>query len=103
MNILERYNGVQSIKSDKNREIYPTILYPTIDPDPIDIWTVVYENDRLDLLAYKYYGDVRYWWIIAIANNLGKGSMLVNPETRLRIPKNLNKIINDYNALNADR
>lgn len=103
MNILQRYNGVETTKNEKGREVYKSILYPTIEPEPMDIWTVVYESDRLDLLAYKYYNDVRYWWVIAEANGLGNGSMVVNPDTRLRIPKNIDKIISDYESLNSNR
>lgn len=103
MDALDRYNGLEVIKDEMGKRKYASILYPTIDPDPSDIYTIVYQDGRLDLLAYKYYGDVRYWWIIAQANNLGKGSFNVNPETRLRIPKNINKIISDYNSLNSDR
>jgi hypothetical protein len=28
------------------------------------------EERRIDLIAHKYYGDVRLWWIIAEANNI---------------------------------
>jgi hypothetical protein len=103
MNILERYIGVETIKNENGREVYKSILYPSIELDATDIWTVVYESDRLDLLAYKYYNDVRYWWVIAEANGLGNGSMVVNTDTRLRIPKNIEKIISDYNQLNSNR
>ena len=30
------------------------------------------------------------WWIFAIANGLGKGTYVVPPNTRLRIPNKLN-------------
>lgn len=103
MDVLKRYNGLDIVNDSKGKRNYSTILYPTIEPDPSDIYTVVYESDRLDLLAYKYYGDVRYWWIIAQANNLGKGSFNVNTDTRLRIPKNIDKIIDSYNRLNSNR
>lgn len=103
MDILKRYNGLDIINDAKGKRNYVTILYPTIEPDPSDIYIIVYESDRLDLLAYKYYGDVRYWWIIAQANNLGKGSFNVNTDTRLRIPKNIDKILEAYNQLNSNR
>lgn len=103
MDALARYNGLEIIKDEMGKRNYATVLYPSIPADPTDIYTIVYERDRLDLLAYKYYGDVRYWWIIAQANNLGKGSFNVNAETRLRIPKNIDKIISEYNSLNSNR
>lgn len=103
MNIIKRYDGVRVDKDFEGIRNYSTIIYPTLDPDPSDIYTMVYENDRLDLLAYRYYGDVRYWWIIAQANQLGKGSFIVNTNSRLRIPKNIDKILTEYNTLNSSR
>lgn len=40
-----------------------------------DMYHKVVELDRIDLLAYKYYGSrikdaSKYWWIIADANNI---------------------------------
>jgi nucleoid-associated protein YgaU len=45
------------------------------------------ESDRLDTLAYRYYGDAMKWWIIARANNLVNGSIAVKPGTKLSIPR----------------
>jgi hypothetical protein len=103
MNATKRYDGVRVDKTSIGKQFYSSIIYPTIDPDPNDIYTMVYESDRLDLLAYKYYGDVRYWWIIAQANSLGKGSLYVTTDSRVRIPKNIDKIISDYETLNKNR
>ena len=41
-------------------------------------------GDRLDLLAYTYYGDSTLWWYIAKANGLKV--MNVTEGTSLRIP-----------------
>ena len=40
---------------------------------------------RLDVLAGQYYGDGRYWWIIAAASDIGWG-LQVPPGTQLIIP-----------------
>lgn len=44
------------------------------------------ETDRLDLLAYHYYGDPQYWWFILDANpqyfeesEIKKGDVLLIP------------------------
>jgi hypothetical protein len=42
--------------------------------------------ERLDNLAKLFYDDSTLWWIIASANNLGKGSWIVPQNTTLRIP-----------------
>jgi nucleoid-associated protein YgaU len=38
-------------------------------------------------LAYQYYEDQSLWWVIAKANNLGKGTWYITPGTLIRIPK----------------
>ena len=48
------------------------------------------ENERLDIIAGKIYGDGRLWWIIAAASNIG-WSLQVPPNTILFIPK-LNEV-----------
>jgi hypothetical protein len=47
------------------------------------------EGDRFDLLAKEFYDKPEYWWIIAIANDIRPGSMMVPIGLQLRIPKNL--------------
>ena len=52
---------------------------------------ILKERERLDILAGKYYGDGRLWWIIAAASNIGWG-MQVPPGTRIIIPTDLSEI-----------
>jgi hypothetical protein len=40
---------------------------------------------RLDVLAGQYYGDGKYYWVIAAASNIGF-SLQVPPNTRILIP-----------------
>lgn len=47
------------------------------------------ERDRIDKVAYKYYGNVNYWWVIAEANNMIDPFTLV-PDTTIFIPQKLN-------------
>jgi len=57
----------------------------------------------LDTLAYKYYGDVNDWWILARANDLGKGSLYVPAGTQLRIPTNIALPYKNLEQLNKNR
>jgi len=50
------------------------------------------EGERLDQLAAKYYGDGRYWWILAAASNIGWW-MQVPPETVIRVPIDLPSVM----------
>lgn len=40
---------------------------------------------RLDVLAGQYYGDGKYYWLIAAASNIG-WSLQIPPNTRIVIP-----------------
>ena len=65
---------------------YRTSRLPQYEPQETDLYIFSREGDRLDLLANAFYSDPHMWWIIADANNLGKGSMTVPPGLQLRIP-----------------
>lgn len=89
-------------KDTKNRVRLSTI-YPKVKTTPDDIYIYTKQADRLDLLAKKYYDDVNLWWIIAQANQMGKGSMNIKPGTRLRIPQGLDQIYGDLEKVNTIR
>jgi len=88
---------------DKNFRKYDSTLYPKISLDDSDIYIITNIGDRLDLIASKYYNDVNLWWIIAQANQVGKGSLNVSAGTQLRIPQNLSKIFTDLETINRNR
>ena len=50
--------------------------------------------------ANRYYGDVSLWWVIAKANGI-KGKAALTPGDVLRIPGNINRIIENFNNLNG--
>ncbi len=37
---------------------------------PDDIFHVVQDGDRIDLLAYRYLGDPTHWWVICDYNDI---------------------------------
>lgn len=96
---VDRYQNIES-KKDKGVTVTKSVLYPTITPKPGDIYVLTDSTDRLDQLSYKYYGTVKYWWIIAHANKISKGSMALDSGLRLVIPTDVDSILNDYNNLN---
>ena len=104
MSLSNRYESSEvEIDNTTKRRFFSSTLYPTIERSFEDIYIVANESDRLDLLAYKYYNNTKYWWIIAQANALGKGGFHITPGTQIRIPKNLSKILQDFNFLNESR
>jgi len=75
--------------------------YPNIPLTEDDIYVITTIGDRLDLLAYSYYKNPEYWWIISSANNnINKGSMFLTPGTQLRIPTDLGAVLKLFNDLN---
>lgn len=65
---------------------YKTVRYSIPTSSEQDVYIFSRTGDRLDLLAHEFYQDVRLWWIIAEANNLGKGSFNIPPGLQIRIP-----------------
>jgi nucleoid-associated protein YgaU len=97
---MNRYSNINIKKKFDNKRVYVSTVYPSIPQSSSDIIITSSETDYLDTLAFKYYGDPTFWWIIALVNNVGKGRLSITPGTRLRIPTNINDIIVKFNELN---
>tara|TARA_B100000287_G_C20650158_1_gene786574 strand:- start:260 stop:526 length:267 start_codon:yes stop_codon:yes gene_type:complete len=61
-----------------------TIHYKEIPERDTDFYVTTQFGDRLDTLAFEYYGDPHLWWLIARANKLV--GMNIPVGTSLRIP-----------------
>lgn len=93
------YNKVRK-ESDTKREYLESTIYPKVKANDNDIYIITQETDRLDLLANKYYGNSKMWWIIATANNINDATFYIEPGTQIRIPSDTTKIINDLTRIN---
>ena len=83
-----RYSkGSLKRKSDGVRYKESTII-PEIPVSTNDRYVEVSVTDRLDLIAHTYYGDRNFWWIIAAANGIGKGTLYIKAGVILRLPDN---------------
>tara|TARA_R110001592_G_scaffold87117_5_gene257277 strand:- start:2137 stop:2433 length:297 start_codon:yes stop_codon:yes gene_type:complete len=98
---MERYNKIEIEKTTLGKRYYKTVRYPEIPKSISDIYIVGQAGDRIDLLAQKYYNDITLWWIIARANNIGKGDLVVPLGKQLRIPTNTIKIVTEFNKINT--
>jgi len=65
---------------------FDTSVLPLFPEQPTDYYIFSRDGDRLDSLAQSFYQDTSLWWVLAQANNLGKGSLAVPPGIQLRIP-----------------
>ncbi len=96
-----RYTNIGIQTRFDGKRVYKTTTYPVVIPSSNDIQVVSNEGDYLDTMAYKYYGDPTLYWIIANVNHIGKGRLSVQPGLTLRIPVNVNEIIDQFNRLNS--
>tara|TARA_B100001778_G_C18573917_1_gene623965 strand:+ start:649 stop:936 length:288 start_codon:yes stop_codon:yes gene_type:complete len=72
------YDSVNEVQS------YETTIYQKIPESNEDIFVIAQEGDRLDNLAYQFYGTPHLWYYIANANNLT--TMNIEVGVQLRIP-----------------
>lgn len=82
---MDRYEYAK-LDTATGRKAYRTVQLIDIPKSYDDRYIFSKEGDRLDLLAYEFYGDSQLWYILASANNLGKGTFAVPPGLQLRIP-----------------
>lgn len=97
---MKRYASNATQTRWDGKQVYKSTVYPVIKPLNSDFLIVASEGDYLDTLAHKYYKDSTLWWIIACANNIGKGRLSITPGTQLRIPVNIFSIINEFKQMN---
>ena len=90
---MSKYNNIPVSQStlldvELKRRYFVSIIDPQIPKQSDDIYVVCSFGERLDLLAWKYYQNVEYWWIIAAANpELRKDSLNLEIGVQIRIPK----------------
>jgi len=51
-------------------EFWDLLVLEDIPVQPDETQYVVKMTDRIDTLAYKFYGDPVLWWVLAVANQL---------------------------------
>jgi hypothetical protein len=98
---MTRNDNSTTLKTSAGIPYYKGKLYPNIPLSENDNYIVTTVGDRLDTLAYNYYRDSELYWIISVANNnVTKGSLFPTPGTQLRIPTDLNLILNLFRSIN---
>ncbi len=88
---------------DGGKKLLKTTILPNISTNINDIIIISRYGDRLDLLAHDHYGQDSYWWIIAEANGLGKGSLHIPAGMQIRIPMNLTEISEKMDQMSKGR
>lgn len=98
---MSRYATSRVITANNEKRYQSTTIVPVLPFSESDIYIVTTSVERLDKLANTFYNDSSKWWAIAIVNGLGKGTLMVPSNSRLRIPSiaNIQQIINNSNSL----
>ena len=86
MAYIDRNEFVKKTTYKEKGRTYNTTQLPIIEKSADDRFIFSRVGDRLDNLAFQFYGDPRHWIILALANKLGKGTLTVPPNIQLRIP-----------------
>jgi nucleoid-associated protein YgaU len=99
---MNRYSNRESnvYRRHDGRQVLYTTRYPKIPTSLNDVYVIANETDSLDALAYKFYKDSSFWWMIAQANGIGLG---LKPKAgqQLRIPMNVTEILNNFTRENS--
>jgi nucleoid-associated protein YgaU len=101
--MANRYNKT-SIRVDENKNRYYTnTQYPEIPPNVDDVYVLTQAGDRLDNLANNFYQDTSLWWVISRANpdKIRRDGLLLKPGIQIRIPSNIQAILNAFENLNT--
>jgi phage tail protein X len=105
---MNRYETIQEIRNKNpyvgtiGDEYYDTVYYPEVGASEGDIYVETEFGDRLDALAYQFYGDTTLYWIIAIRNpnKVNFGSIYLSPGSQIAIPQDISTIVDEYRGLN---
>lgn len=60
--------------------------------EPTYYRTSVVDSMRPDLISYKVYGSVQFWWVICLVNEIGDPFSEIEPGMVLTIPSKLDII-----------
>lgn len=101
-----RYQTINIIKSDtgitstSGKDMYFPTYYPDIEAKEDDNYIITGVTDRLDNIAFDFYGNSSLWWVIAMANNLEGDSIYPPQGMYLRIPSNPTEVLAQYKEAN---
>jgi hypothetical protein len=101
--MARRYQNQTIDKTESGRRYYPTTLYSQINPKSDDIYLVTVRGDRMDNLAFEYYGDPSLWWVIASANNIPQDSIFIPVGSQIRVPSNISTFLDNFDRTNQTK
>ena len=98
---MNRYPSTLIRKETSGPRYFGSTKYPPIDFTIEDFYIISMQGDRLDNLVAQFYGDPTLYWILQQANSLNIDSLYPPIGVQIRIPQNLARILDEFNALNS--
>ena len=101
---ISRYKGLRQLAHlPESYDRYVTLEAP----NPFTSHTEVtyydvpsYQENRLDLISYKFFGSPQYSWVLALFNDIEDG-FTIRAGQRIRVPKSITALFNDGEVLAA--
>ena len=97
-----RYQNIGTQKTLSKKVGHLPTRYPSLAPTNNDYYIIARAEDRLDLIAFDFFGDSTLWWVIATANDIPGDSMYPPMGFQLRIPGNISDALNAFNRVNTN-
>ena len=98
---MNRYPSTLIRKETSGPRYFGSTKYPPIAFTIEDFYIISMQGDRLDNLAAQFYGDPTLYWILQQANSLNRDSLYPPIGVQIRVPQNLARILDEFNALNS--
>jgi len=96
-----RYSNTPILKdTNTGKRYYRNTKYPFIPYNDNDLYIITNFGDRLDIIAFDYYGSVDDYWVLMAANDIPRDSLYPPAGTQLRIPSDIVKARELFNTLN---
>lgn len=80
-------NEITVTTTEQGKRYYTSALPESYEPNETDFTYTSQLGDRWDLLAHRFYGSSRYWYVLARANGGVNGSIFITPGTQVIIPE----------------
>ena len=99
---MNRLSEIPKKSTKEGREYYKYIKYPDIEISVDDVYVISKIGDRIDSISYNFYNDPDLWWIIVQANpnKIKRDSFFLKPGIQIRVPINIDNILEDFENLN---
>lgn len=99
---MERSKILKTLKEGR-KSYFSSTIFPNFPPSIDDTWIITESGDRLDKMAFEFYKDTSYWWVLAEVNNIPKDSLYPEVGIQMRIPNSIQQYLDEFNKINNNR